>query len=167
MLKPVVNLLKALNSNSNPNQIASAVCCGMMLGVMPKTNVTWYILTVFFLFFRNKKPALVISTLLFSFLAPHLDSVFDTVGYYILTIPSLKSFYRFFFDIPFITFTHLDHTIVIGSLIISLILFIPMFFIIKLFVKLWRTKLTPIIRKTKLMTVISKLPLVQKIGALS
>ena len=49
MLKFIVKLLKALNSNSHPGEIAHAVCLGMLLGFLPKDNIFWFIIQ--FLFF--------------------------------------------------------------------------------------------------------------------
>ena len=55
MLKFLVKLLKALNSNSHPGEIAHAVCLGMLLGFLPKNNIFWYVITVFVLFMRINK----------------------------------------------------------------------------------------------------------------
>ena len=52
MLDFVIKILKAINSNSHPGEIAHAVCCGMMLGFLPKDNALWILLTVFFIFLR-------------------------------------------------------------------------------------------------------------------
>ena len=52
MLKAIIKFFKALNSNVHPGAVAHAVCLGMILGFLPKTNALWYILTVFFLFVR-------------------------------------------------------------------------------------------------------------------
>ena len=90
MLKFIVKFLKALNSNSHPGEIAHAVCLGMLLGFLPKDNIFWYIITVFVLFMRINKGALVLSTLGFSLLAPLFDSLFDSVGYWFLTLPALE-----------------------------------------------------------------------------
>ena len=41
MLNYIINLLKALNSNSKPSQIANSFCIGLILGFMPKNNLLW------------------------------------------------------------------------------------------------------------------------------
>ena len=100
MLKFIIKLLKALNSNSHPGEIAHAVCLGMLLGFLPKNNIFWFIITVFVLFMRINKGALVLCTLAFSLLAPLLDPLFDTVGYWFLTLPALEPAFVFLLDIP-------------------------------------------------------------------
>ncbi len=166
MLKFLVKLLKALNSNSHPGEIAHAVCLGMLLGFLPKNNIFWYVITVFVLFMRINKGALVLCTLAFSLLAPLFDPVFDSVGYWFLTLPSLEPTFAKLLDIPFVSFTKFNNTIACGSLLCGLILYIPLYILTRLFIWLMRNKLVPILRKTKVIVVLSKVPLVQKVSAL-
>lgn len=167
MLKFIVKLLKALNSNSHPGEIAHAVCLGMLLGFLPKNNIFWYIITVFILFMRINKGALVLSTLGISLLAPLFDSLFDTVGYWFLTLPALKPTFAWLLDIPFVGFTKFNNTIVSGALLCGLAIYIPLYIIARLFVWLIRNKLVPVLRKTKFIVAISKVPLVKKMAALA
>jgi uncharacterized protein (TIGR03546 family) len=167
MLKFIVKFLKALNSNSHPGEIAHAVCLGMLLGFLPKNNIFWFIITVFVLFMRINKGALVLCTLCFSLLAPLFDPLFDTVGYWFLTLPKLEPVFAWLLDIPFVGFTKFNNTIVMGSLLVSLGLYIPVYWLVRLFLKYWRAFLAPAVRKTKLVAFLSKLPLVVKIGEMS
>lgn len=167
MLKFFVKLFNSINSNSNPGEIAHAVSIAMILGFMPKNNAFWYVLTVFFLFVRINKGALVLFTALFSLLAPSLDGIFDQLGYAILTIPQMQGFYAALIDIPFVAFTKFNNTIVMGALAGGLILYIPVYVISRLITFLWRNKLVPVLRKTKLVMFIKKMPLVQKISDIS
>ena len=167
MLKFIVKLLKALNSNSHPGEIAHAVCLGMLLGFLPKNNIFWYIITVFVLFMRINKGALVLSTLGFSLLAPLFDPIFDQVGYGFLTLPQLESTFAWLLDIPFVGFTKFNNTIASGSLLCGLILYIPLYLLARLWVWLMRNKIVPVLRKTKFVVVLSKIPLVKKAAALA
>jgi hypothetical protein len=54
-----------------------------------------------------------------------------------------------------------------GSLLVSLVLYIPVYWLIRLFLKYWRVFLAPAVRKTKLVVYLSKLPLIVKIGEMS
>lgn len=167
MLKAIIRFFKALNSNVHPGEIAHAVCLGMILGFMPKTNALWYILTVFFLFVRINKGSFILFTFLFSLLAPVLDNLFDTIGWWFLNIEKLRPFFSWLLDIPFVGFTRFNNTIVMGSLLVSLVLYIPVYWLIRLFLKYWRAFLAPAVRKTKLVVYLSKLPLIVKIGEMS
>lgn len=167
MLKFFVKLFNAINSNSNPGEIAHAISIAMILGFMPKNNAFWYVLAVFFLFVRINKGALMLFTALFSLLAPSLDGVFDQLGYAILTIPQMQGFYATLIDIPFVAFTKFNNTIVMGSLVGGLILYIPIYIISRLITFFWRAKLVPVLRKTKLIMFIKKIPLVSRVSEIS
>lgn len=166
MLDFVIKILKAINSNSHPGEIAHAVCCGMMLGFLPKDNALWILLTVFFIFLRINKVFFVISTVLFSFFAVLLDPVFDQIGYFLLNIDFVTPFFATLLEIPFVGFTKFNNTIVFGSLISSIVLYVPVYWIVRLLLRTWRTYLLPIVRKTKLVAIVSKIPLIKKLGAL-
>lgn len=167
MLKKLIKFFQALNKNANPNEIAHAVCLGMMLGFMPKGNLLWFALTIAWIFLRINKGALVIFTFLFSLLAPVLDPFFDNFGYAILTLSFMEPVFTAILNVPLLGFTKINNTIICGSLFTSLILYIPIFFLSKLFIKVWRNTLAGKIRKTKLMKFLKKLPLVKKIGDLA
>ncbi|MCQ2576145.1 MAG: TIGR03546 family protein [Treponema sp.] len=164
MLKKIMKFLKALNSNTHPGEIAHAVCLGIILGFMPKTNLLWYLLTIGFLFMRINRGTLFISTVLFSLLAPVCDSLFDTIGYWVLNISFMGPVFSKLLDIPLLGFTMFNNSIVAGALIFSLLIYVPVYFISRLFTKCWRSTIAPYVRKTKLMTFLSKLPLIVKIG---
>jgi len=164
MFKNILKFLKSLNSNSHPGEIAHAVCLGMILGFMPKDNAFWYVLTIFFLFMRINRGSLILFTFLFALLAPSLDNVFDSIGYNFLTIEKLAPVFRTLLDIPFVAFTKFNNSIVMGSFIISLIAYIPVYILSRIFIKYWRAFLAPAVRKSRLITLLSKLPLIKKIG---
>lgn len=116
---------------------------------------------------RINKGALVLSTLGFTLLAPIFDPLFDKVGYWFLTLPQLEPIFARLLDIPFVGFTKFNNTIASGSLLCGLALYIPLYIIARLLVWLMRNKIVPILRKTKFIVAISKIPLVKKIAALA
>lgn len=164
MFKTIIRFLQALNSNHHPGEIAHAICLGMILGFLPKSNALWYIFTVFFVFMRVNKASLTIFTVLFSLLAPSLDPLFDTIGYKFLTLEPLVPFFSKILDIPFVGFTKFNNTIVSGSILFSIACYIPVYLLVRFFIKFWRTTLAPVVRKTKLIVFLSKIPLIKKIG---
>lgn len=166
MLKAIVKFLKVLNSNSHPGEIAHGVCLGMILGFLPKDNLFWYVLAVLFVFLRIHRGCLAIFTFIFALLAPMFDPLFDKLGYAFLTIDSFNGVFGFIMDIPFMAFTHLNNSIVMGAFLFSLIIYVPVYFISRGILHLWRRFGAPKIRKTKLITVVTKIPLVKKMTEL-
>ncbi|MBQ0051717.1 MAG: TIGR03546 family protein [Treponema sp.] len=166
MLKKFLGLFKALNANTNPGEIAHAFSCGLLLGFMPKDNLLWYLIFVFILFIRINKPMYLIMTLLGSALAVAFDPLFDTIGYQILTVDALKSTYIMLLDIPFVAFTKFNNSVVMGSLISGIVLYVPMYFLGRFFVWAWRKYLTPIMANSKIVKALNSLPVIAKIVSL-
>ncbi|AIW88452.1 MULTISPECIES: TIGR03546 family protein [unclassified Treponema] len=164
MFSYIVKLLKSLNTNSHPGEIAHAVAIGMLLGFMPKDNVLWYLLFVFFLFVRVNRGAFLLTVLVASLFARFFDPLFDSLGYAVLTFSSLKPVYAALLDIPFVAFTKFNNTIVAGSIVFSLILYIPVYIVIRIFAKSWRTYLAPALARSKFVQALYHVPFVAKIA---
>lgn len=165
MLAYLVNFLKALNSNSKPSQIANSFCIGLILGFMPKNNLLWYILFIFFAFVRINKCGYYIMTIIGTLTAYLIDPLFDKIGYAILTFAPLENFYAWALDIPFVGFTKFNNTIVAGSLVFGLLAYIPFFLIMYLLIKLWRKHIAPRFNDSKVLKTIYQIPVVGKIAS--
>lgn len=163
MLGYLLSLFKSLNSNSHPGEIAHGVALGVMMGMMPKDNVLWYILFVLFLFIRINQAVYLLVTFGVSMCIAPADMLLDSIGYQVLMYDPLVPTYRKLLDIPFVAFTKFNNTVVMGSLIAGLIIYIPVYIIARLIVKLWRTVLAPKITSSKLWIGLKRIPLVEKI----
>ena len=127
MIRYIVKMFRALNANANPGEIAHAFSIALLLGFLPKNNLLWYILFVFFLFVRINKGAYFLLLILFSMIASAADPIFNSVGYKILTFPALEGTFSALIEIPFVGFTRFNNTIVMGSLICGIILYVPVY----------------------------------------
>lgn len=163
MLKPLVKFMKALNGNVKPSEIANAFCLGMIMGIMPKTNALWYVLFVFFMFFRFNKGGYLLMTALGSVIAPSLDALFDKAGYAVLMYPSFTPTFAKWIDVPFVGFTRFNNTIVMGSLVCGVAAYIPMFIIFVLLIKLWRRFVAPLMNNSKIAKAFYQVPIVASI----
>ena len=163
MLNWISSLFKALNANQNPAEMAHAFALGVMLGLMPKNNALWYLILVFFMFVRINKPTYLLTTLVVSYFAWILDPLFGSMGYAILTFKPCEGLFAFLVDIPFVGFTKFNNTIVMGSFLFSLAVYIPFFVFGIFFVKIWRTKIAPGFIKSPLYKAVQNLPVIGKI----
>lgn len=162
MFQKIIKLFKALNSNSKASQIANSFCIGLLLGFLPKDNLLWYLLFVFFLFVRINKGCYGLLLIIGSLIAPALDTLFGKVGYAVLTFAPLENVYAKLLDIPFIGFTKFNNTIVMGSLVCSLIIYVPLFIGVMLFIGVWRKTLASKISQSRIAKWFYKLPIVLK-----
>ncbi|MBR5966535.1 MAG: TIGR03546 family protein [Treponema sp.] len=163
MLKWISGLFKALNANQNPAEMAHGFALGVMLGLIPKNNALWYLVLVFFLFVRINKPTYLLTMLVVSYFAWMLDPVFDSLGYAVLTLKPLESAFAFLVDVPFVGFTKFNNSIVMGSFLFSLIIYIPLFVLGIFFVKFWRAKIAPSFIRSPFYKAVSNLPVIGKI----
>lgn len=163
MLQKLLKLLKAFNGNVAPGEIAHAFAWGAVLGFMPKDNLLWYILFVFVLFVRINKPSYLVMILIASGISPALDGLFDTIGYAFLTVPAFSNFFAALLEVPFAAFTKFNNTVVAGSFLTGIVLYIPLYFTGRLLVFLWRKYAASLIKNSKISKVINKLPLIEKI----
>ena len=166
MLKAIAQFLGAISSNTRPGAIAHAVSCGVLLGFMPKDNLLWYILFIFILFMNIQRGAYALSILLGAALTVFLDPLFDSVGYSILTVESVKPYYASLLDIPFVAFTKFNNTVVMGSFVCGVAAYIPLYVLARLFVWAWRKYLAEKVRKLKIAAVLKNIPLVEKIAGM-
>ncbi len=167
MIKKIFKLLKAFNGNVNPAEIAHAFAFGAILGLMPKHNLLWYLVLVFILFMRINRPAYLLMIMAGSAVSYLFDGIFDTLGYAFLTIPWLSGIFGWLLDIPFVAYTQFNNTVVMGSLLTGLILYIPLYWTGRGLVWLWRKWLAEKVRNSKLFKVLQKAPLVAKIVSLA
>jgi len=163
MLQYLVDLLKAFNANVKPSQIANSFCIGLILGLMPKNNLLWYILLVFFAFVRINKPGYFIMMIIGACIAPLFDPFFDKIGYAILTFEPLENFFAGLLEVPFVGFTRFNNTIVTGSLACGIICYIPLFVILYFAIKAWRKWIAPKFNDSKILKTIYQIPLLAKI----
>ena len=164
MISYIVKLLKALNTNSHPGEIAHAVSIGVLLGFMPKDNALWYLLFVLFLFVRVHKGAFLLTVLAASLLARLFDPLFDAIGYAVLTFSPAEPVYAALLDIPFVAFTKFNNTVVAGAVVSGLILYIPVYILMRILIKSWRTHFAPALVRSKFMQAFYQIPFISKIA---
>ena len=118
---------------------------------------------VFFMFVRINKPTYLLTMLVVSYFAWMLDPLFGSIGYAALTFKPMESLFAFLIDVPFVGFTKFNNTIVMGSFLFSLLLYIPMFLLGVLFVKFWRNKVAPSFIRSPFYKAVQNLPVIGKI----
>ncbi|MCH7650345.1 MAG: TIGR03546 family protein [Nitrospinae bacterium] len=138
MLRRILKVLKALNSNEAPWQISLGIIFGALLGLTPLFSLHNLVVLFLALFINLNISMMIVSFAAFSLIAYALDPVFHQVGLALLTAPGLESFWMQFFNCPVFLFANLNNTIVMGSLISTLAVSVPLFFLLNLLVVKYR-----------------------------
>jgi uncharacterized protein (TIGR03546 family) len=125
------DFIKNLNSTQATFQLSLALMFGMISGFLPFFSlINIFLLLIIFLL---NVPLGVYSVFVLSFtiVGAMLDSTFASIGYDLLTNQDLVGFWTTLYNIkPFLWF-NFNHTITLGSFVVSLILAMPLYFISK------------------------------------
>jgi len=159
MIKAIARLIVALNSNTKKSQIAAGIAWGLLLGLIPFGNFFWIVLflvSFFFTMHHGLKIAFMFALMaLSSLIARPLDSL----GWVILNLDSLKPLFTQMYNMPFVPFTQFNNTLVAGGLAAGVVLWLPLFLLLLPVVEIYRNKMAPKFRNSKIVQKIGKSPL--------
>lgn len=141
MLNQILKVFKALNSNAKPWQLSLGVSFGAIMGLTPTTSLHNIALLFLALIINMNIGIMILSFILFSGFAYIFDPVFHDLGYTILKADSLAGIWENVFSCPIALMDNLNNSIVMGSLVVSIVLAVPLFFMFNKFVEKYREKL--------------------------
>jgi uncharacterized protein (TIGR03546 family) len=151
MIELIAKTLKVLNSETDPGQISLAVCLAMVMGFTPLFSAHNLVVLLAALVFRVNLSTFSVVWIVMSAIAYAMDPLFHTIGLAVLTAEPLKAMWTGLYNTAWFRPARLNNTIVMGSLLVSLAAFIPVFIIIKLLVLRYREHLLAWVRKTRVM----------------
>lgn len=143
MIRPVIKFFQALQSNTAASEIAAGASMSLYFGLTPWKSTHMIFLILIFLFFKVNRAATVILIPLVKLLdLLVLRHVADMTGFYLLTkVPFLKPVFLICVDAPVIAWMNLNHTRVLGGLILSILLTPLVYVSMKKFVEAYRAGL--------------------------
>lgn len=149
-IKLIKKLFKALNADASPSEIAGGVVLGAIIGLTPVFALHNLLVFILIIILRVNISAAVFSTVLFGIIGLGVDPLAHIIGEKLLLAPGLNNLWTALYNMPVAPLTRFNNTVVLGSLIISLILLIPIFIFSKKFVVVYREKLQEKIQKFKI-----------------
>lgn len=163
IIKLLQSLVKALNSDGTPGQVAAGMALGAIFGLTPLLS-PHNVLVVGAIFLLNVSvPGALLGWLLFVPVGFVLDPVFHAVGEWLLLgTPALTGWWTAVYNTPVLALARLTNTVVLGSLVGWLVLVFPIFVLARwgvaryretLYVRLARLPLFRAVRASKLYNV--------------
>ena len=165
MISFIAKLVVALNSNSRPGELASGISFGLLLALIPSGNLLWITIFILAFFIKHNIAAMLLSMGFFRIFISILDPFLDLIGAWILEISALHNFFTALYNIPLISYSNFNNTVVMGGFVLGIVLWIPVFILFIIFIKIYRKKFAPKIANSKFVKFIKKIPLVSKISA--
>ena len=161
MFQAILDFISELNDNARRDQLAAGFAWGLLLGLVPSGNIIWFALFFVSLFLRHNQVAKLLMLALIKVFSGLLAQLMDTVGWQVLHIEALQPFYTTLYNMPLVPLTKFNNTLVAGGLVTGVVLWLPVFFLFFFLIPVYREKIAPVIRGSKLVTAIRKIPVVK------
>jgi uncharacterized protein (TIGR03546 family) len=149
-IKLIKKLFKALNADASPSEIALGVVFGAIIGLTPAFALHNLVILALIIVVRVNVSAAVFSSILFGVIGFATDLLADIIGYELLTADGLNKLWTALYNMPAVPLSRFYNTIVLGSLLISFVLALPVYFLSKKFVVFYREKLQEKVQKLKI-----------------
>jgi uncharacterized protein (TIGR03546 family) len=119
----LAKLLKALNSDSSPWQLAFGFAFGMVMGLTPVLGLHTLLLLFTVLFFRVNVTGFLVSWAVFSVFAIPFSIMLSNLGEGLLLNEGMQSIWTSLYSSYLGQLSQFYHTLTLGSLLVSICLF--------------------------------------------
>lgn len=161
-LQIIKGFIQVLRSGQTPRQIAAGFALGAIAGLMPFFSLQGLFLWLVILVFDVNLSATLLAVTLFALLAYVVDPLLHAMGYFLLVdFSSLHGLWTSLYNAPIAPLTRFNNTVVLGSLVVGVLLFLPVYVGMHRFVLAYRTHLHTKVERLKLYQIISKSTLVK------
>lgn len=151
MLTMIAKLLKLLNSEADPSQISLAFSFALLSGFLPFFSpLNAAVLLIVFLL-RVNLSAYFLGTAVFSAIASLLDPLFHHLGRAVLTTSSLEGLWTTLYQSTVWRLQRFNNSVVMGGIVVSLLLFVPFFFLSNYLIRKYREKVLVWVKRTRVM----------------
>lgn len=144
-----------MNSESEPGQISLAFCFALIAGFTPTLSLHNLLILFIVLILRVNFSGFMLAFGFFSGIAYLIDPVFNFIGLKALTTASLNGIWTSMYNTTIWRMERFNNTIVIGSIIFSLVFFIPLYFASNFAIRKYREHLLAWVKKTRIIQIIS------------
>jgi len=150
MLTILAKIFKILNSETEPLQISLALCFALVAGLTPLWSLHNILVLLLVLLLRVNLATFILAWIGFSGIAYLLDPVFHRLGYQILTAASMQSLWTSLYNSTLWRLTSFNNSLLMGSLLTAIILFIPLFLMSNLVIRKYRDHILAWVMKSRI-----------------
>lgn len=156
LLKFLQSLAKTLHSEGTPTQIGLGVALGAALGLTPIANAHNLLVLLLLAVLNVSFGAGMLAWGIFVPVGFMLDPVFDRVGHWLLVdATALRPLWTTWDNTPVLALTNFNNTVVLGSVVVWLALFVPLWLVSRLAVVRYRSTVGDRIRQSHFYKVLS------------
>ncbi|HET7584092.1 MAG TPA: TIGR03546 family protein [Gemmatimonadaceae bacterium] len=139
LLKLIQSLASTLHSEGTPTQVALGIALGAALGLTPLMSAHNLLVVAIVCVFNVSVGGAMLGWLIFTPVGFLLDPLFDALGRLLLVdTPSLQGLWTSMYNAPLVPFTNFNNTVVLGSFVSWVVLFVPIFLLARVGVERYR-----------------------------
>jgi uncharacterized protein (TIGR03546 family) len=151
MLRVIARALSALNSETQPGQISLAFCFAMIAGLTPLFSLHNLLVLLLTLVLRVNLSTFILGLGFFSGVAYLLDPLFHWIGLTVLTAGALEGLWTALYNITLFRLERFSNSIVMGGLLFSLVLFVPLYLVSNQMVSRYREHVLAWVQRSRMM----------------
>ncbi|MGD9851755.1 MAG: TIGR03546 family protein [Nitrospirales bacterium] len=167
MIKLFAKLLRVLNSETDPGQISLGLCFAMIAGLTPLLSLHNLLVLLLVCILRVNVSAFLLGLAVFTGIAYLLDPLFHHIGLAVLTTPALEGLWTSLYQSVWWRLEHFNNSIVMGSLVFALVLFVPVLLMANMLIRRYRQHILAWVQKTRIMQMFKASKLYQTYETLS
>lgn len=149
LLKQLFNFFKLLNSDTETSPLAYGLSLGLILGFAPFFSIQTLVVFLIVFIFRVQLGAAFLSAFFFKFIAFLFDYPAHLLGKTVLESDTLRPLFVDMYNMPIVPMTRFNNSIVMGSMIVSLLLFPFAFYGFKALIVAYRATFVARFKGTK------------------
>jgi len=150
LIKLIQNIVKSLNSEGTPGQLAAGLALGSALGLTPLMNLHNLVIFLAAMLLNVSFGGFLLGWTLFVPFGFALDPVFDSIGRALLiNAPGLRPMWTAWYNAPGLPLTNFNNTVVLGSFLSWVVLFVPLFFVFRWLVVQYRERIYERLKRTR------------------
>ncbi len=150
LLKLLQQLIKTLNSEGTPGQIAAGMALGAVLGLTPLVNLHNLVMLGVIMVLNVSFPGAMLGWALAIPVGFALDPLFDWLGRTLLLgTPALTPLWTALANTPVVPLTNFNNTVVLGSFVAWAVLAIPIYFLARGGVDRYRSRIYARLKETR------------------
>lgn len=154
-MRLLAKFLKVLNSNAEPLEISLGLCLAMIAGFTPFMSLHNLVVLFAVLVLKVNLSAFLLGLGLFSGIAHGLDPLFHRIGLAVLKTPSLENLWTSLYNSTLWRLEHFNNSIVMGSLLTSVALFVPFVLLGNMLIRRYRAHILQWVMKSRFMQMVT------------
>lgn len=161
ILKFLQSLIKALNSDGTPGQVAAGMALGLCLGFSPIASLHNLVVVAIAMLTTVSFPGFMLGWFVAVPVGFMLDPVFHRVGMALLLDDRLAPLFTWIVNTPVVSLSRLNNSIVLGSLVCWVLALVPSYVVLRMLVARYRAHIYARLEKLRLFQAIKASKLYQ------